>query len=132
MAFEPFKRARQLQTQSPLISLHKGKSRSFAFNPAATTLFFEVAGTDDVSKLYVKFLFDEETRTLALEPATHIDDYTYKINPQSKSDNSRINVNGAAIAAHYNLASGARVAKRRNNWIVLEMGPAVSEEQEQS
>lgn len=114
MPFEPFKRPRGNTTTAAAIRVGP-RGDNISLNKKATDLLEE--------KDYVKFLFDESARQLALEPTDNGDDYAYKVSYQRGKGTGRALIGAAALIKQYSIATGTYPVKQQGaKWLVADVG----------
>src|SRR3982751_2727541 len=104
MPFEAFKRPRGNTTTDPAIRVGP-RADNISLNKKATDLLGE--------KDYVKFLFDDDARQLAIEPTDNPDDYAYKVSYQRGKGTGRALIGAAAFIKRYSIATGTYPVRKQ-------------------
>lgn len=112
MAFEEFERGRAVSSADPTVRVSPD-GKVLSLNPAAMELFGEENG-------YALFLFDKETRQLAIEPRSEQTDNTYAVTGEKNGKR----VNCFALVRVNKIRRGISMpARKQNRWLVMDVGP---------
>ena len=113
MAFEVFEKSRATVSPEPSARFSPD-GKVLSLNPAAMELLGH--------KPYGLFLFDPETRQLAIEPFDDAVENTYAIT--GEKNGRRINC-FALVRQHKIVVPQTMSVKKQNRWIIMEVGQAI-------